>query len=145
MEKIFLQVSQRLQSQVSEMRMIDFNYGQLDVLDQDMIPAVVMPCALIDITYTRTEDIGHMQQQVDARIGVRLAFRVPYPTDNLTTAQRRQKALDLMKVVRNVYKSLQGWGTVDFSSFSRTRQSTHNRYPGVKVVDIEFATTFIDL
>ena len=145
MEQLFIQASNRLQAQVSELRMIDFNYGQLDVLDQDMVPAVVMPCALIDITYTRTEDIGDMQQQVDARIGVRLAFRMPFPTDNLTTAQRRQKALDLMKVVRKVYKCLQGWGTVDFSSFSRVRQSTLNRYPGVKVVDIEFATTFIDL
>ena len=145
MEQIFLQVSNRLQAQVSELRMIDFNYGQLDVLDQDMLPAVLMPCALIDINYTRAEDVGNDEQQVEARVTIRLAFRMPYPTDNLTASQRRNKALDLMKVVRKTYKALQGWGSGDFSTLSRTRQTTNNRYPGVKVVDIEFATTFIDL
>ncbi len=145
MEKIFLEISDRLQAQVGELRMIDFNYGQLDVLDQDLIPAVLMPCALIDINYSRAEDIGNDEQQVEARITIRLAFRMPFHTDNLSTAQRRNKALNLMKVIRKVYKALQGWGTDDFSTLSRTRQSASNRYPGVKVVDLEFATTFIDL
>ena len=139
-----MKVSQQIQSQVSEVRMTDLNYGQLDVLDQDMIPAVIMPCALIDINYTRCEDMGEAEQQVEARIVVRLAFRMPFPTDNLSPAQRRAKAIELMQVVRKVYKALQGWGTDAFSTLSRSRQTTNNRYPGVKVVDMEFATTFID-
>lgn len=57
MEQIFLQLSKRLQAHVSELQMIDFNYGQLDVLDQDMLPAVLMPCALINISYTRADDL----------------------------------------------------------------------------------------
>ena len=145
MEQLFIQASNRLQAQVSELRMIDFNYGQLDVLDQDMVPAVVMPCALIDISYTRAEDVGNDEQQVEARVTIRLAFRMPYPTDNLTASQRRNKALDLMKVVRKTYKALQGWGSDDFSTLSRVRQASNNRYPGVKIVEMEFSTVFIDL
>ena len=145
MEQLFIQASNRLQAQVSELRMIDFNYGQLDVLDQDMVPAVVMPCALIDISYTRCEDIGNEEQNVEARIAIRLAFRMPYGTDNLTAAQRRDKALALMQVVRKVYKALQGWGSDDFSTLSRVRQASNNRYPGVKIVEMEFSTVFIDL
>ncbi len=144
MEQIYLKVSQQIQSQVSEIRMIDLNYGQLEVLDQDMIPAVIMPCALIDINYTKCEDMGEGEQQVEARIVVRLAFRMPFPTDNLSPAQKRAKAIELMQVVRKVYKALQGWGTVEFSTLSRSRQTTNNRYPGVKVIDMEFTTTFID-
>ena len=144
MEQIYLKVSQQIQSQVSEIRMIDRNYGQLEVLDQDMIPAVIMPCALIDINYTKCEDMGEGEQQVEARIVVRLAFRMPFPTDNLSPAQKRAKAIELMQVVRKVYKALQGWGTVEFSTLSRSRQTTNNRYPGVKVIDMEFTTTFID-
>ena len=145
MEKIFLQVSQRLQSQVSEMRMIDFNYGQLEILDQDMVPAVVMPCTLIDINLARCEDIGNQEQNVEARITLKLVFRMPYSTDNLAGAQRRDKALALMYVVRRVYKALQGWGSDDFSTLSRVRQASNNRYPGLKIVEMEFSTTFIDL
>jgi len=134
----------RLSAQVPELKEIDFEMGQLEVLEINTRPSVKFPCALVDISYSSCEDETEEIQLVNARINVRLAFECPLPTDSLATTARRTAALKLFETVDKVYAALQGYETDDFGSFSRKSQSPDNRYAGIKIINMIFDTNFVD-
>lgn len=145
MKELYEAIMNQLTTEVGELKMIDFDMGQLNVLDIDVKPAVKFPCALIDISYPDCQDEGAGIQLVLARFNIKLAFECPLPTDNLASDARRSAALEIFTVVDNVYKNLQGFGTADFSDFVRKSQTPDNRYAGIKIINIVFETSFEDL
>ena len=56
MDQIFSAVQSRLQQKVSELKWIDFDFGQLDAYE--LRPPVQFPCALIDIELPETREQG---------------------------------------------------------------------------------------
>lgn len=145
MKELFETVMNRLTDQVPALKYIDFDMGQLDLLALDQKPPLLWPCALLDIAYPKCEDETEEQQHVTARIGVKLAFEVPIPTDSLATASRRAAALSIFTTVDNVHKALQGYDSAEFGAFSRLSLSPDNRYAGIKIINVTYETQFEDL
>jgi len=77
MKELYETIVARLTAQVPELKMIDFDMGQLDVLAMDIRPGVVFPVALVDISFPRCEDLSEDTQQVSAFVKIRLAFESP--------------------------------------------------------------------
>jgi hypothetical protein len=145
MKELYEAIVTQLEAEIPELKMIDFEMGQLDVLALDIRPSVKFPCALIDISYSQCEDESEDTQQVTARVNIRLAFECPLPTDNLASDARRTAALAIFSTVDLIYKNLQGFDTAEFSAFSRKSQTPDNRYAGIKIINMVFETTFEDL
>jgi len=144
MKELYKTILARLDAQVPEIKMINFEMGQLDVLALDQRPAVVFPCAFIDISYPVCEEEGSGGQVVTARINIRMGFECPLPTDSLASEARRSAALTIFDTVDKTYKNLQGYGTDEFSAFSRRSQTPDNRYAGIKIINMIFETVFED-
>lgn len=144
MKELYTTILEKLTTDVTELKHIDFEMAQIDALALDQRPAVDFPCALIDISYLRCEDLGGFLQQVEARVVVKLAFEAPLPSDSRASEVRRTAALALFNTVDKVYAALQGYSTSEFSSFSRTQQTPDNRYAGIKIINMVFSTTFED-
>jgi hypothetical protein len=145
MKKLYKAIVARLTDQVPELKEIDFDMGQLDILALDTRPSVIFPCALIDISYPKCEDLSDDIQQVTAYVKIRLAFECPLPTDSRASEARRNSALEIFTNVDKTYASLQSYETPEFSAFSRRSQTPDNRYAGIKIIDMVFETTFDDL
>jgi hypothetical protein len=144
MKELYEAILARLTAQVPELKMIDFEMGQLDMLALDQRPAVIFPCAFIDISLPKCDDEGAGLQIVTARVNARLAFECPLPTDSRATESRRSAALIIFETVDKIYENLQGYGTDEFSPFSRKAQTPDNRYAGIKIINMIFETTFED-
>lgn len=144
MKELFNAILTRLKTEVTELKHIDFEMGQMESLAFDERPAVDFPCALIDIAYIKCEDIGGGMQLVESRVIAKLAFETPLPTDSRTSGTRRTAALALFGTVDKVYAALQGYSTSQFSTLSRTQQTPDNRYAGIKMINMVFSTTFED-
>lgn len=148
MKTLYNTVLARIQAQVTEIKHIDFETGQLEVLAQDQRPAVKFPCALIDIDYPQCSDTneGETVQEVTARVSIKLAFEVQQQTDSLAQSGTRAAGLLFLDTIDKVYKYLQGYSTTAFSSFSRKSQTCDKRFDGsgIKVYDIVFETSFLD-
>jgi hypothetical protein len=145
MKELYETLVDQLEVKVTELKMIDFEMGQIDVLALDQKPAVKFPCALIDISYPLCEDESDDTQLVTARANIKLCFECPMPTDNLASDARRSTALGIFAIVDKVYKNLQGFSTTEFSAFSRKSQTPDNRFAGIKIINMAFETTFEDL
>jgi hypothetical protein len=144
MKELYETILARLTAQVPEIKMTDFEMGQIDVLALDQKPALVFPCALIDISFPNCDDEGAGLQVVTARATVKLVFECPLPTDSRATEARRSAALTIFETVDKVYQNMQGYGTDEFSPFSRKAQTPDNRYAGIKIINMIFGTVFED-
>lgn len=144
MKELYEAILDRLTAKVPDLKMIDFEMGQLDVLALDQRPSVLFPCAFVDISYPLCDDQGDGIQLVTARANIRLAFECPLPTDSRASEARRAAALAIFETVDDVYKALQGYSTTEFSAFSRKSQTPDNRYAGIKIINMIFETTFED-
>jgi|WetSurMetagenome_2_1015567.scaffolds.fasta_scaffold00003_165 hypothetical protein len=145
MKELYEAALSRLTDQVAAIKMIDFEMGQMDALALNVRPAVIFPCAFLDIAYPRCEDEGNKTQLVTARLSIRMGFETPLPTDSKASETRRSAALAIFSTVDQVYAALQGYSTNEFSAFSRVSQSTDNKYAGIKIINMVFETTFEDL
>lgn len=144
MKDIYDALLTRLSTEVPALKMIDFDMGQLGVLEMDVRPSVKFPCALIDISYPRCTDEGGGTQLVESLIRIRLAFETPLPTDSNATEAKRAAALAVFDTVDLVYASLQGWNSGVLSALSRVSQMPDNSYAGIKIIDMIFEGTFED-
>jgi hypothetical protein len=145
MKELYEAILARLMAEVTDLKMIDFEMGQLDVLALDQRPAVIFPCAFIDISFPLCDDTGSGGQTVTARCNIRLGFETPLPTDSNASETRRSAALTIFDTVDDVFAALQNYYTTEFSAFSRKSQSNDNRYAGIKIVNVIYETTFEDL
>lgn len=144
MDTLFTTVQDRLKAQVPELLMIDWDMGQIDLPEEER-PAVLFPCALLEINFPSCEDESDTIQQVEATVSVRLAFQVQEQTDSVVSTTERNAAMGYLGIVGKAYKALQGYETNEVSKFSRNSQTSDRRADGIKEVTITFSTTFEDL
>ncbi|WP_165043749.1 hypothetical protein [Dysgonomonas sp. ZJ709] len=105
-------------------RWIDWDKGQLKKIGKDDRPDVSLPCLLIGISIPQSKDITYTSQSCKATITIKLAFDVNLTnrTSGNAPQEARDKALEPYDLIAEVYKRLQGFGTVNFTPFSRTSQ-----------------------
>jgi hypothetical protein len=143
MKTIYTAIIARLKAQVPALKWIDLDRGQLDARSDR--PQVAFPAALIGIAIKATGNITDTIQECEATITVRLAFDNPA---GRTSAQapddKRLLSLELYEVIADVYAALQGYGTTNFDSLTRTLQAKENSPNGYFQYRIEFKTVFED-
>lgn len=142
MKALYSTILERIKSQVPEIKMIDFEMGQLETLENDQRPSVLFPCCLIDIDYTNCEDESDTTQQVEARVTLKFAFQQQNNTDSLATSAKRNAGLLVFDTIEKAHVALQGYSTDQFSNFSRRSMTPDRRFVGIKVVDVVYETTF---
>lgn len=143
MKTIYSAVMARLEAEVTKLKWIDLDAGQLDARNDK--PAVVFPCAIIGVAIRPTRLLTDTIQDCEATITVRLAFdNQPGRTSSQTPAAVREKSLEVYDIIAEVYAALQGWGTQNFDPLTRIRQGKENSVNSYFQYRIEFKTTFED-
>lgn len=141
MKKLYETILGQLEK-ISELKYIDFNTGQLEMLAENMRPSVLFPCALIEIDYPSCEDTGDKKQDVIAQITIKIAIATQNPTDSLVTNYRRDESLRSFELIDNIHNTLQGFSTNEFSNFSRKTLNTDRSFAGIRIINLVYETTF---
>lgn len=140
LEDLFILIQEKLDA-LPDIDWVDQNIGQLDV---DGRPPVQFPCALISIDLPRCEYLGRNIQKCSTHIGVRLGFNYAGSTNSKTTEVVRNRALDYYRIIREVYKALQGYSEPGLSRLKRISQVEMARADQVKILDMVFYCEFHD-
>lgn len=134
MNTAFLQLCERIESQVPDIKWIDLDYGQLEI--PDGLPLAAFPAALLDISYPKTEDVTDTLQMVNISIAVRVAFDAT--ADGTSQQEVRTASLARLDIVQHVHRALQGWGTNNLSTLCRASMTLEKRTDGRKVYRIVY-------
>lgn len=134
MNTAFLQLCERIESQVPDIKWIDLDHGQLEI-PEGLAPAA-FPAALLDISYPKTEDSGDTAQIVNISIVVRIAFGAT--AGGTTQQEARTTSLAELEMVQHIHQALQGWETGNLSTLSRTSMTLEKRTDGLKVYRIAY-------
>lgn len=141
MKPIYKDLMDRLKTKVTELRWIDFDFGQLESPER---PPVAFPAALITIEVIEASDITDDVQDCTALISVRLAFDHLGKTSAGTPQPGLDNALNPYNIVGKVYAALQGWHTAHFDPLSRLRQRAEQSRHNLFIYRIDFQTRFDD-
>lgn len=105
--QLFLAIQARIESEVSEIRWIDQDLGQLEFYTER--PSVSWPCLLIDIGGTNYEDESQYKQDGSVSIELRLGFPPFSSAANASPKSVKENALKYYELEQKVYVALQGW------------------------------------
>ena len=141
MKDFFLQLTEKL-AEITTLKWIDEDMGQLDFYETR--PPVVFPCALVDIELPDCTDLNTTEQNVTARITLRLAFEPTGQSNTAAPDATRQRSLTRWETVDAVFNLLQGWNGTTFTELSRRTQVTEKREDKYKVIQQVWETTFIE-
>lgn len=73
MEQLFLEIQKLIAEGMPELLLVDEDYGQLTLGDEDIYP-VVFPCVLIDIPQVNWSTLSDGYQQGNTNISIRLCI-----------------------------------------------------------------------
>lgn len=124
MKALFTAIQNRLISEVTELKMIDFDLGQTDM---EPLPPLDYPAALISFGESPFTDLGGRTQQAQAMIIVRLVFRVFERTSSVAASQYRAVGLAHLDVVDKIKWALHGFAGDDFTPISHRSFATEPR------------------
>ncbi len=137
MKELYLTIT-KLLSEIPQLNWIDFNDNQL----QEDYPPIAYPCALIDIDLSNCVNIYDDLQQVNANFKITLIFKSIGETDTKAPKTRREIALKYFDIIDLVIAKLQGYSDDNFYPFMRTGIRTQNIRTGLKIVDLDFSTSW---
>lgn len=140
LEDLFILIQDKLNA-LPDIDWVDQNIGQLDV---ETRPQVSFPCALISIDLPKCEELGGKLQKCSTQIGVRLGFNYYGTTSAKSPTAVRNRALDYYRIIREVYKALQGYSQPGLSRFKRISQIEFARPDQIKILDMTFYCEFHD-
>ena len=145
MKEIYLDTLSRIETQVTAIKYIDQDFGQIDNIKEGGRAPVGLPCALLDFDDARFSDLGNKAQLADpATLKVRLAFPMWNPGNSLVKEQVRNYAVWMYDVEVAVNQALHGWRGSIFGPLMRTRRETEKR-TDYKVINIFYEFSYKDL
>lgn len=140
---LYTALIQRLTDNVPELRFIDQDLGQLE--HYNIRPAVSFPCCLIDIAAFKYSDMQSFTTQLAEGVVVFRLGLVQYSdSNNLASAQWREKSLQYYELEQKVYTALHGWAPEGFTKLLRRTTSTEQREDDIRVRVMEFAISYKD-
>ena len=121
---------------IEEIKMIDFDYGQLDA------DTVAYPCALLKLN-SGNKDIDEAgSQEKRWTVRLRLGFdSIGAKTSSLEHEQVLDRSLAWSATVAEVYSLLQGAQLEDYAPFECTAEGQEDRADGKYVYSFTFNTT----
>lgn len=156
-KQIYLAIGARLKKNVAGLKWVGYDLGQFDVAySATDRPPVVFPCVLIDVSYLNATDISAQsidkKQTVTAQITLKVAFNPLSDRSNMQAPESdRLISLSQFDIIEKIHYFLQGWdGSTDinpaiFRQLSRSRAVPQQRPDGIKLYEIIYETTFIDI
>jgi len=144
MKTIYTAIRDQLKTNISALKWIDEDFGQLNG-PADKRPPLKFPCALIGIKINECKDLTDKSQQCKAEITIRLAFDTVMHTANSEETTAHQTAsLSPYDTIAAVYAALQGFETDNFESLSRKTQFDEKRSGSIFVYQQVYTTGFED-
>lgn len=143
--QLLLALYDRIAAEVPEIRYMDQDFGQLEILDELGRPPVSWPCLLFDFTGTNYDQLLQQVQTGNLQLQVRLGF-APYSASNsLAPTDVKKKALQYYELENKVYVALQGWDAGGLCQpFTRTADGTERREDTYRVRVLTFSSQFED-
>ncbi len=105
MEELYLNIINLLSEKVSELSLIDEDYGQLET-QEDTYP-VTFPCVLLNIGKIQWKNLGGLSQQGDASINVKLAIDC-YDDTHIGSGQE-EKVRERSQLAKKIHKTMHGF------------------------------------
>lgn len=144
MKEIIGDIEGRLESEVSALKYIAQDWGQLSLYLNGDRPPVKFPCALVDIQSGQFSNDGTLIQEGLLQIVITIA--------DMTQNVSRKAPIDLTAnemriydIMRYIYKALQGWsGGTDYSGLVRASFGRTIRNDGLRMRSITFTTNWQD-
>lgn len=131
MKDLFKHIDARIKAAAPAVRWVDWDLGQLE---QDPMPPVSFPCALISFNQPLINLMGSGVEYADTLITLRVAFRVYERTHSKTQTVFRDKALEHLDTLEAMHKALQGSEGECFSKLKR------NSFTNVQRADLRVYT-----
>lgn len=114
-QKILLDVQNRLGQQVPDLAYVDKDWGQLKA----ELPAVKFPCALLDLNDIDFTQTGNGGQVADAKITVTVAhLRL---TSSSLAAPKKEDAYRVVGLLAQIHEALHTFTAGDYAPLFRTR------------------------
>ena len=122
MEKLILDIEERLRADVPELETVDENYAQLVKIfeegrENDTYP-VMSPAVLIDTQSVAWSNLAGSTQQGTVTVVVTLA--IDCYDDTHATTEQRAKIAGRMRLASRVHWALQGWKPSETTKMIRT-------------------------
>ena len=143
MNKVFfLAVTTHLAANVSQIKRVDADEGQLNVACR---PPVAFPACLVDISYPQCESLSGGVQRIRARVELRVVFAIQGSTNAAAPAAVRERSLARFDVLEALHKALQWWnGGGLFNPLKRISSTPERRADDLKVYRVVYETEFFD-
>lgn len=141
MKDLFLHVSQKIEGITgAPVRMVDFDLGQLE---QDPMPSLSYPAALISFNAPAWMQLGAGAQQAEVFITLRVAFRVFERTHSKAQSSYRNVGLAHLDVLAAIHTALNGSSADNIGTLSRISYITEPR-ADLRVYKITYVTQYVD-
>lgn len=145
-DRLILDVQDRLADQVPELQTIDENYGQLAKMfetsdDSDIYP-VLSPAALIDVRDVAWSSLAGAAQQGSATLTVTLA--IDCYDDTHTRQEQRQLIADRLALAHRLHWALQGFKPADTTPLVRSSTRLYALPRGWKAYETTYTCLTLD-
>lgn len=145
MDNLLLNINEKLEQEVTDLKYIDENWGQLQYFGKDC--PVKWPCALVDfasgqfsnISYNYATETGTQQEGI-LNIEITIAKLKLSPTSTGAKMSQKIKGYEIWKTVKKVHEILQGWKPLPNSGeLSRTSIQQIKRDDGIKEIIVIYS------
>lgn len=138
---IFLDLQERIKTEVPEIRFIEQNIGQIGI--EDFRKMVSFPAVIIDFSNTTFTALQGNVQLAEATITITLIFETFSQSYNLAPSSVKEKALEFLDIEQKVYQALQGWENGNCTPMVRMNATSQNEL-GLRIRILNFSTSFED-
>ncbi|MCW3123901.1 MAG: hypothetical protein JWQ38_3393 [Flavipsychrobacter sp.] len=139
---IFLATQHRIQTEVTDIKYIDQDLGQLKA---KVRPPVSWPCVLIDFEDFSFENLSENVQTATGTIVLRLGFEPHSNSSQATPLPYIEQAIAYYDIEWALHKAIQGWAPgTELGSYSRISTTTQTRTDSYRVREIRYSIAFED-
>lgn len=143
--KAFLEAVQTKLNDVTELKYIDEDWGQMDSYSPN--PPTKFPCALIDITSMIFSNIGKdnsatpiNRQATEGTITIIIANLKLTNTSKAAPQTQKDQAWKIWEIIENIHQLLHGWKpTSDSGSLIRTGLKRIRRDDGIQEYQVTYS------
>lgn len=138
MKEIIQQIIERLQTNITELRYVGEDWGQLEF---EPLP-VQFPCALIDLDGFSFQQMGQRAQTAEGDIYIRIADIATRISAN-APAQLQEQSYNYYDLIEKVHNVIHGLAGQTFQPLMQTSVKRVRRDSGTREYVLTFRTAFV--
>lgn len=141
MKEIFTGISAKLETEVTEIRWIDFDLGQFD---QQELPPVSWPCVLIGFSDAPFQNIGEGGQLAEVGVYLLLGCKVMERTHSQANSTYRAQGLEHLDLIQDIHRAIDGLSGSTFTDLRRVNFQNVSR-ADFRIYRLEYRCLFCDV